>query len=126
MLPFIHHFFATKGPVYAIERGLEVGRRFALGGRRFDRCIDIIERTLAARGAHITFFVSAGMMGRQRHLIKRLQELGCDMGSHGVFHSRMDFHRREHQLRILNDSHRILTDAGFQIRGLPEPVSKLQ
>ncbi|MBZ5499101.1 MAG: DUF354 domain-containing protein [Acidobacteriia bacterium] len=69
----------------------------------------------------MTFFVSAGVLARHAPRIKRLHKMGHDIGSHGMFHSRMDLLSPEDQLGILEESHRLLTEAGFQASGYRSP-----
>jgi peptidoglycan/xylan/chitin deacetylase (PgdA/CDA1 family) len=115
------HFLATKGPRHALERTAEVCWRFALGGRRFDRTLDLIERDLGSRGVRMTFCVTAGLISRHRRRIERLAALGHEIASHGLFHSRMDFLDYDRQLEVLRESYRFLSDAGFRVKGFRCP-----
>jgi hypothetical protein len=121
MLTFLRHIVSTKGSMHAVERSFEIIRRFSLGGRRLDGVADLIESTLDPREMRMTFFVTAGVMQRHRHRIERLHNLGHDIGSHGLHHSRLDLLPLEYQSHILRESHRILTDAGFTVHGFRSP-----
>ncbi len=118
---FLRHFVATKGPVHAVERTAEVVRRFTFGARRFDRTMDLLLEDFAAAGARATFFVTAGYIHRHRDRIRRLRDGGHEIASHGLYHSRMDLLDRERQLGILQDSHRRLSEAGFEVTGFRAP-----
>ena len=121
MLKFFRHLFDTKGLFHAIERSMEVFWRFALGGRRLDNVTDLVETVFGPTDLRMTFFVSAGAVHRHRTRIKRLHDLGHDIGSHGVYHSRMDMLPLDLQTKVLNESYRVLEDAGFGIRGFRPP-----
>jgi peptidoglycan/xylan/chitin deacetylase (PgdA/CDA1 family) len=121
LLRHLRHFLSTKGPRHALERTAEVVWRFALGGRRFDRTLDLLERDLGPRGVRMTFCVTAGLIARHRPRIERLAALGHEIASHGLFHSRMDQLDYDRQLEILSESHRLLSDAGFRICGYRSP-----
>jgi peptidoglycan/xylan/chitin deacetylase (PgdA/CDA1 family) len=121
MLTFIRHLIATKGPFHALERLVEIICRFIRGGRRFDRILDRIDGILTPRDFRITFFVTAGVIQRHSHRIDRLKRLGHEVGSHGIFHSRMDILDFDSQLEILRDSYRTLVDSGQVIRGFRSP-----
>jgi len=121
MPTFLRHLISTKGPIHAVERSLEILVRFTRGGRRLDRITGLIESTLGPRGSRMTFFVTAGTIRRHRHRIERLRRLGHDIGSHGLYHSRFDLLPPEHQAYILGESHRILTNAGFEVHGFRSP-----
>src|SRR5512143_3391197 len=121
MSNFLRHLVATKGPAYAVSRIFQVLHRFTFGGRRLDRTIALVDQTLGLRNFPITFFVSSGTIKRHRHRIERLHMLGHDIGSHGVFHARMDLLDFDSQLAILNESHRTLSHAGFDVQGFRSP-----
>ena len=121
LLRHLRHFLSTKGPRHALERTAEVVWRFALGGRRFDRTLDLLERDLGPRGVRMTFCVTAGLIARHRPRIERLAALGHEIASHGLFHSRMDQLDYDRQREILTESHRLLSDAGFRSSGYRSP-----
>ncbi|MEJ2080117.1 MAG: polysaccharide deacetylase family protein, partial [Acidobacteriota bacterium] len=121
MLNFFRHFLQTKGPGHGLERFLEVVWRFTRGGRRLDHIIDLVEKTLGSHQVRITFFVSAGVIGRHRSRIERLKRLGHEIGSHGVYHSRMDLLDRSRQLHVLEESQILLERAGFDPQGFRSP-----
>lgn len=121
MFTFFCHLFATKGPIHAVERLFEILYRFNRNGRRFDRRLDLIEKTLAPRNFKMTFFVTAATVQRHRNRIERLKALGHDIGSHGTFHTRMDLLNCESQLKKLRENYRILADSGHSPRGFRIP-----
>lgn len=103
--------------VSAFERHIQRGDWDALPCR-VERNTDRFLALFAEHGAQATFFVLGWVARRYPALIRRIQEAGHEVASHGMAHVRVNQQSREQFVVDARDSRAILEDAaGVAVRG---------